>query len=109
MHHLLSTADCLQQAVFAGSEKQSARETSLLFHVQATSKVRACLFERAVFACSLKQLCFYCYGGTNANVISARAITTFGLSLEITLDELEVGRRLVANLLLCGYKTLIAF
>ena len=58
MHHLLSAADCLQQVVFTGSEKQSARETSLLFHVQATSKVRACLFERAVFACSLKQLVF---------------------------------------------------
>lgn len=37
-----------------------------------------------------KATCFYCYGGANANVISARAITTFGLSLEITLNELEV-------------------
>ena len=84
--------------VLAESKKQSAREVSLLLHVQATNKVRACLFECVMCVCMFaKETCLYCYGETFANEISARVITTFGLSLEIILGKSSLNEVQIAD------------
>ena len=72
MADLLSAVSCLQQMVLTESEKQSAREVSLLVQVHATNKV--CMFacECVMCVCMFaKETCLDCYGETFANEISA--------------------------------------